>query len=123
MKKTALCLLVCVIIIGCKPTQVADPVAAVLRTGRPTLVEFGAGTCMACVKMKPIITELQNEYKDRANVLLIDVNEYRDLTPKYKIMLIPTQVFFNHAGAEIYRHVGFFPKDSIMIFLKQAGLE
>jgi thioredoxin 1 len=87
------------------------------------VVEFGAGTCVACVKMKPIIIELQSEYKDRANVLLIDVGEHRELTPKYKIMLIPTQVFFDQGGKEIYRHVGFLPKDSLLVHLRQAGLE
>lgn len=105
-----------------KEAKFANPIKNALKNKLPTMVEFGAGSCVACLKMKPIITELQNEYKDRANVLLIDVNEHRDLTPKYKIMLIPTQVFFDQDGKEIYRHVGFFPKDSIMIFLRQAGL-
>ncbi len=115
--------LLSLIILSCQQKKVDDPVLKALKNNRPTLAEFGAGNCVACVKMKPIIAELQSEYQGQANILLIDVNEHRDLTPKYKVMLIPTQVFFNTAGKEIYRHVGFFPKDSILIFLKKAGLK
>ncbi len=111
------------IFISCPRKAGPDPVKTALANGLPTLVEFGAGNCVACVKMKPIISELQTGLRGKANVLLIDVNELRHLTPKYRIMLIPTQVFFDTKGTEIYRHVGFFPKDSVMIFLNQAGLQ
>lgn len=121
MKKISL-LLLSLVIFSCLKAKPKDPVKDVLKNRLPTLAEFGAGACIACVKMKPIIVELQDEYKNKANILLIDVNEHRRLTPKYKIMLIPTQVFFDTSGTEIYRHIGFFPKDSILIFLKQAGL-
>lgn len=111
------------ILISCPRKAGPDPVKTALANGLPTLVEFGAGNCVACVKMKPIIHELQTELGEKANVLLIDVNELRHLTPKYRIMLIPTQVFFDTKGTEIHRHVGFFPKDSIIVFLDKAGLK
>jgi len=111
------------ILIACPRKTGPDPVRTAIANKLPTLVEFGAGNCVACVKMKPIIHELQTELQEKANVLLIDVNELRHLTPNYGIMLIPTQVFFDTKGTEIYRHVGFFPKDSIIVFLNKAGLK
>ena len=99
-----------------------NPIDEAFTNKLPIMVDFGAGTCLPCIQMKPIIEELQRELTARANILLIDVNENPVLTRKYKIMLIPTQIFFDAAGAEIYRHTGFYPKDSILVNLKKAGL-
>ncbi len=103
-------------------SKIKNPITKALKNRLPTMVDFGAGTCLACIQMKPIINELQKELKDKANILLIDVNEQQILTRKYKIMQIPTQIFFDTTGAEIHRHVGFFPRDSILVNLKNAGL-
>ncbi|HEX7320491.1 MAG TPA: thioredoxin family protein [bacterium] len=103
-------------------SKIKNPINEALKNKLPSMVDFGAGTCMPCIQMKPIIEELQKELKNKANILLIDVNEQQVLTRKYKIMLIPTQIFFDATGVEIYRHVGFFPKDSILVNLKNAGL-
>jgi thioredoxin 1 len=103
--------------------KIKNPINEALKNKLPTMVDFGAGTCMPCIQMKPIIAELQAEYKNKANILLIDVNEQSRLTRKYKIMLIPTQIFYDTDGNETNRHIGFFPKDSILINLKKAGLK
>jgi len=103
--------------------KIKNPINEALENKLPTMVDFGAGTCIPCIQMKPIIAELQEEYKNKANILLIDVNEQSLLTRKYKIMLIPTQIFYDTEGKETNRHIGFFPKDSILINLKQAGLK
>jgi thioredoxin 1 len=100
-----------------------NPIKQALKNKLPTMVDFGAGTCIPCIQMKPIIAELQKEYENRANILIVDVNEQSLLTRKYKIMLIPTQIFYDTEGKETNRHIGFFPKDSILINLKQAGLK
>jgi thioredoxin 1 len=104
-------------------SKLKNPINEALKNRLPTMVDFGAGTCLPCIQMKPIIDELQKELKDKANILLIDVKEQPVLTRKYKIMLIPTQIFFDETGVEIHRHVGFFPKDSILVNLENAGLD
>ena len=100
-----------------------NPINEALQNHLPTMVDFGSGTCIPCIKMKPIIEELQKEYQGKANILLIDVKEEPVLARKYKIMLIPTQIFFDAKGNEINRHIGFFPKDSILINLNDAGMK
>jgi thioredoxin 1 len=100
-----------------------NPIKQALKNKLPTMVDFGAGTCMPCIRMKPIIAELQKEYMDKANILMLDVDEYTDLTRKYRIVLIPTQIFFDTLSNETFRHMGFFPKDSILISLRKAGLK
>ena len=103
--------------------KAVNPVRDALKNGQPTMVDFGSTTCMPCIQMKPIIEELQTELAGKANIVFINVNEYPVLSRQYKITLIPLQVFFDKAGSEIYRHIGFYPKDSINIWLNKAGLE
>lgn len=102
--------------------KVNNPLTAALKNSLPTMVDFGSTTCMPCIQMKPIMEELQNELTGKANIIFINVNEQPVLTRQYKITLIPLQVFFDKSGTEIYRHIGFYPKDSIMVWLNKAGL-
>jgi len=78
-----------------------------------TLVDLGANSCIPCKLMAPILEELEKEYKGRAAVIFIDVWENRDKAKEFKVVTIPTQIFYNKQGQEVYRHVGFFDKESI----------
>ena len=77
------------------------PLTQALISGKPTIAEFGRGTCIPCKEMKPILEELALEYQGRLNVSIVSVDDYRDLTNQYKIMAIPTQIFFDNSGKEI----------------------
>jgi peptidylprolyl isomerase len=94
-----------------------------LASGKPTLAEFGRDTCIPCKQMKPILQELAVEYKDRLNVSIVNVDEYRDLTNYYKVLAIPTQIGFDSGGKEIFRHVGFWAKEDIITELTEIGIE
>ena len=94
-----------------------------LAIGKPTIAEFGRGTCIPCKQMKPILENLALEYKDRLNVSIVSVDEYRDLTNYYKVMAIPTQIGFDSSGKEIFRHVGFWSNEDIVAKLKEMGIE
>ena len=78
-----------------------------------TLVDLGANSCIPCKLMAPILEELEKEYKGRATVIFIDVWENRDKAKEFKVVTIPTQIFYNKQGQEVYRHIGFFDKESI----------
>ncbi len=99
------------------------PLKEALASGKPTLAEFGRGTCIPCKQMKPILESLAVQYKDRLNVPIVSVDEYRDLTNYYKVMAIPTQIIFDSSGKEVFRHVGFWAKEDIIAQLKQIGVE
>jgi len=76
-----------------------------------------------CKKMAPILETLSNEYRGRASVLFIDVNEDQAAALKFRIQMIPTQLFFNAQGKEVKRHIGFIDKGDILKELKAAGLK
>ncbi len=100
-----------------------NPLSKALKSGRPVLADFGRGTCIPCKMMQPILEKLQKEYQGKAEILILDVGEYASLARKYKIMMIPTQIFFDSSGKEVYRHQGFMPEQDIVAQLKKLGIE
>ena len=94
-----------------------------LASGKPAVIDLGARHCIPCKKMAPILESLSNEYRGRASVLFIDVNEDQAAALKFRIQMIPTQLFFNAQGKEIKRHIGFIDKGDILKELKGAGLK
>ncbi len=87
-----------------------------------TFIELGADRCIPCKAMQPIMKEIAEEYAGKIQVIFYDV--WKDPAParKYAIQLIPTQVFIDQSGKEIFRHVGLFPKADILGMLKEKGI-
>ncbi len=106
-----------------QPDLASIPLGQALSSGKPTLAEFGWRTCIPCKQMKPILEELAVEYKDKLNVVIVEVYEHEALTRQHQIMAIPTQIFFDSSGKEITRHVGFWSKEEIITQLKKMGID
>lgn len=87
-----------------------------------TFLELGADRCIPCKKMQPIMKEIAAAFPDRVQVVFYDV--WKDPGPgeKYRVQLIPTQIFLDQKGREIARHVGLFPKEEILELLKKLGI-
>ncbi len=100
-----------------------NPLDEALKSGKPTVLDLGASSCVPCKMMKPIFAELEQEYKGKANILLLEIYEYKTLANKYKVMVIPTQIFFDRDGSQFWRHEGFLAKDEIIKKLKELGVE
>lgn len=105
------------------PAATAAVVSKALSSGKPTVIDLGARTCIPCKKMAPILEELSGEYRGKASVLFIDVHEDQEAARKFRVQMIPTQIFFNAQGKEIKRHIGFMDKSDILKELKVAGLK
>ena len=84
----------------------ADEVQRALLLGKPAVIEFGSNACASCREMKPILEALQREQGERISVLNIDILKTRGYISRYKIQLMPTQVFFDAQGREIGRNMG-----------------
>jgi thioredoxin 1 len=116
MKSLALLLvlmLFSVAIPGTGKTGTTEIVPDIPAKNTVTMVDLGAKTCIPCKLMAPILEELEKEFKGRAAVIFIDVWENRDMSKAFRVVTIPTQIFYNKQGQEVYRHIGFFDKDSI----------
>jgi len=93
-----------------------------LGSGEPVVVDFGANSCIPCRQLRPILKEVVKEYSGKTHVLVIDVYKYQDLAKEYKIQFIPTLVFFNSKGEEVFRHIGVMNKETIVAKLKEIGM-
>jgi thioredoxin 1 len=93
-----------------------------LQSGKPTLVDFGANSCQPCRLMRPVLKEIDKEYSTKAQILVLDVYKYQNMAQEYKVVFIPTLVFFDAKGKEVFRHVGILEKEQIISKLKEIGM-
>jgi thioredoxin 1 len=99
--------------------------AAGVTTGSnlPVLLELGSHKCPPCRRMTPILNELRDEYSGKFQIKYIDVWQDRAAGAKYRVRAIPTQIFFDSKGREVFRHVGFYSKRDILMTWKNIGIK
>lgn len=90
-----------------------DALAQARQAGRPTIVEFGADWCLPCVEMKRttfVDPEVARE-AERFATFMADVTESNPrndaLLAKFRVVGVPTIIFYGAGGAEVDRFVGF----------------
>lgn len=98
------------------------PLEKALANGKSTLAEFGWRECIPCKEMRPILEELDQEYKGKLNVVIVEIPFHEDLAEKYGISVMPVQILFDNKGREIARHAGFLPKEAIVGQLERMGI-
>lgn len=101
----------------------ANPIDKARKSGKPTMVDLGADGCRPCDMMTPILESLRKDYAGKANVLFVHVRKEQVLAARYGVQSIPLQIFFDKDGKEVFRHVGFFPKDQITAKLAEMGVK
>jgi len=89
----------------------------------PRLLELGSETCKPCQMMKPVLEELRTAYQGKLEVDFIDVWQDPEAAKAYGVQAIPTQIFFDSKGKEIFRHIGFFPKEDIVRMFLELGIK
>lgn len=100
-----------------------NPVDRARRSGKPTMVEFGATGCVPCDMMQPILDKLKKTRGDRLNVVFVNVREDQFLGARFGIRSIPVQVFYNQSGKEVFRHVGFYAETEVNKQLAKMGVQ
>lgn len=93
-----------------------------ISSGRPTIANFGSHYCPPCVRLQPVLKSLRNKCEGRINIITIEVDKEKDLATQYGIRLIPTLIFFNAKGHEIYRSVGFVKQKAIEEKIKELNM-
>lgn len=92
-----------------------------LISGKPVLVDFGSNKCIPCRQLRPILKEVEKEMAGKAHVLVIDVYNFGKLAREHRVQLIPTLIFFDSSGKELFRRMGVWDKDLIVKKLKEGG--
>ncbi|MFN3595232.1 MAG: thioredoxin family protein [Thiobacillaceae bacterium] len=120
LRRLAACLLAG--LAGCPAlADTAGAVRAALASGQPALIEFGADTCSQCRRMKVVLDGIGQRYHGRAHVVHVNVNQDPALTRQFRIMVIPTLVYFDARGREVGRAYGFQDEVKVARRLYELG--
>jgi thioredoxin 1 len=106
-------------------SQALSPLSEASDTDKapiPKLLDLGATKCIPCKMMEPILEALKEEYKGQFDVVFIDVWENPAESRKHGVKLIPTQIFFDADGKELFRHEGFYSREDILAKWKELGI-
>ena len=104
------------------PKPGAEAVPSVIAP-LPRLVDLGSGKCIPCKMMAPILEELKKEYQGKFKVEFLDVWQIQGIAEQYGIQVIPTQIFYEPTGKELFRHEGFYSKEDILNKWKELGIQ
>jgi len=91
--------------------------------GMVTMIDLGATQCIPCKMMAPIMEKMEKVYRGKAAIVFIDVWKNQGQARRFGIRLIPTQIFFDREGKEVYRHVGFMNEEAIVAQLQKMGVK
>ena len=105
---------------GSAPAATAEPAQT---AALPRLVDLGADKCIPCKMMAPILDEMKAAYAGQLQVDFIDVWKNPDAGEKYGVRVIPTQIFYDANGKELFRHEGFFAKEDMLAKWKELGVD
>ena len=110
-------------VIGAVESPATASIAPPAPSRLPKLLDLGAGKCIPCKMMAPILEELKKEYAGRMSVEFIDVWVNPEAAKPYGVEVIPTQIFYAMDGRELFRHVGFFGREDILGKWKELGVD
>ena len=92
-----------------------------IGNGKPTVLAFGMSHCYSCLAMSKVFAEVLASHPEY-QIYSIDSQKERLVSRDiYKLKEMPTQVFFNAEGEEVFRHTGAYKKAVIDIILKKWG--
>ncbi len=139
MKKSILAgTLVAVVALGCvwaiAGTRANEPKASPKKSAQvqkktveprplPRMVDVGKTWCIPCKKMVAVLQEAELRYKGKASIEFVDLDKHPEAARTYKIMMIPTQVFYTADGKEFTRHVGYLPFEEVEKIFTKMGVE
>ena len=93
-----------------------------LSGGKPMVVDFGSNSCIPCRQLRPVLQKIRQDYTGKLEVLIIDIRNNQKLASDYQIQVIPTVIFFDPAGKEVFRHQGFMSEEKVKEQLAKLGV-
>ena len=91
-----------------------------LESEKLVIVDFWATWCGPCRMLSPLLDEVEEEMSDKITVVKVNVDDADEIAMRYRIMSIPTLVFFKD-GKMVDRTVGAMPK-SVLVDKINANL-
>ena len=97
--------------------------ASIVGQGKPVLLEIGSASCVYCRKMLPVLVGLSDMQDKNFTIAMVSLDQNPAAQQLYRIEAIPTQIFYDGQGNELYRNVGFLSREEILSRWLQLGID
>ena len=88
-----------------------------LQDSKLVVVDFWATWCGPCRMLSPILDEVEAEMPNDITVVKVNVDDADEIAAQYRIMSIPTLLFFKN-GKVVDKTVGAMPKNALIDKIK-----
>ena len=86
---------------------------SLLENEKLVIVDFWATWCGPCRMLSPLLDEVEEEMSDKITVVKVNVDDADEIAMRYRIMSIPTLLFFKH-GQVVDKSVCAMPKSTLV---------
>jgi len=94
-----------------------------IGNGKPLILAFGMKHCYSCLAMSKVFAAVLDS-RPEFQIYSIDSQKDRLVSRDiYKLKQMPSQIFFDGQGKEVFRHIGAYKKAVVDIILKKYGFE
>ena len=90
----------------------------VLKSNKPTVVDFWAEWCGPCKMVGPLLEEISNEMTDEVVIAKHNIDDHPNQPTKYGVRGIPTMLLFNNGELKATK-VGATTKSNIVSWIKE----
>lgn len=84
-----------------------------IQDSKLVVADFWATWCGPCRMLSPVLDEVEEEMADKISVVKVNVDDADEIAAAYRIMSIPTLLFFKN-GQVVDKTVGAMPKNVLI---------
>jgi thioredoxin 1 len=86
----------------------------------PKILEFDRKNCPVCRASERVIHAVKDKYPGQFVVQKYYIDEEEYLFRRYKVAIVPTQVFLDASGKEVSRHEGLLKQEDFIRKLRES---
>lgn len=103
------------------PVHSYNEIKEMIGNGKPTVLSFGMSHCYSCIAMSKVFYQVLQEHPE-LQIYSIDSQKDRIISrDTYGLKEMPTQLFFDENGQEVFRHTGAYKKQVVEVILRKYG--
>ncbi len=92
------------------------------QKAQPVILEFSRTQCPMCEFMEKTLAQLKAQYVGQINVQVLHWDPDEKLFKQYQVVFVPTQVFLDASGKEVFRHTGIYTLHELVQKLQELKL-
>jgi len=81
---------------------------------KPTVLAFDRKGCPFCYQVEVTLKAIQERYPGQFEVRRLYFDEEEPTFRRSHVVIVPTQVFLDPSGKEVFRHEGLFPQEELL---------